>query len=431
VSSKPATAPRVAWTGRAFLLVAAGALLGLTAVAIRSPVPLFLGVPLLLAPISSGLFLPREGLRARLEWSETGTGRKIQVVGRLVLDPPVSASQLYPRFDWPEPLRPAAPPTLSPVGAELRFATEMDIPFPCVVELELPQLLWRDPLGLVELPVAVEGQTLPIERYPPELRRLGSVNLRRTTTLPGEIRSTAIGGTGDFYAVRPATSTDTVRRINWRASARAGGLIANDYRLERTGDLVILVDARPTSAGPARDALLLSLSRAAAVGVAAGFLDAKSRVGVGVFGEFLEAVPLGSGRRQRFRIRRLLRESKLTESPGPAERLAISMRQYFPPGVLTLLLSPMAEEEQLLLLPHLRRRGYPMVVVSPSPIPLLIPPESTRREDRLARRLMNLQRRRRIAEVWKEAPTVDWTDYWALGQLVALLRQPSRRGGAS
>ncbi|MCI4363092.1 MAG: DUF58 domain-containing protein [Thermoplasmata archaeon] len=423
--------PRVAWTGRAFLLVAAGASLGLLAVALRSPLPLFLGVPLLLAPISSGLFLPREGLRARLEWSETGTGRAVRVTGRLLLDPPVSASQLYPRFDWPEPLRPVAPPTLAPVGAELRFAAQMDVPFPCVVELGLPDLLWRDPLGLVELPVAVEGSTLPVERYPPELHRLGTVNLRRTTTLPGEIRSNAIGGTGEFHAIRRAAPTDTVRRINWRATARAGELIANDYRLERTGDLVILVDARPTSSGPARDALLLALSRAAAVGVAAGFLDAKSRVGVGVFGEFLDAVPLGSGRRQRFRIRSLLRESKLTESPGPAERLAISMRQYFPPGVLTLLLSPMAEEEQLLLLPHLRRRGYPVIVVSPSPVPLLIPPEATRREDRLARRLMNLDRRRRIAEVWKEAPTVDWTDYWALGQLVALLRHPSRRGGAS
>ncbi|MCI4346065.1 MAG: hypothetical protein L3K07_04860, partial [Thermoplasmata archaeon] len=148
-------------------------------------------------------------------------------------------------------------------------------------------------------------------------------------------------------------------------------------------------------------------------------------------GEFLEAVPLGTGRRQRFRIRRLLRSAVVPLESGPGERLAVSMRQYFPPGVLTLLLSPMAEEEQLLLLPHLRRRGYPVIVVSPSPVPLLIPPEATRREDRLARRLMNLDRRRRIAEVWKEAPTVDWTDYWALGQLVALLRHPSRRGGAS
>ncbi|MCI4346066.1 MAG: DUF58 domain-containing protein, partial [Thermoplasmata archaeon] len=326
MTGSSAAPPRVAWTGRAFLLVAAGAALGLLAVAIRSPLPLFLGVPLLLAPISSGLFLPREGLRARIEWGETGTGRTVQVTGRLLLDPPVSASQLYPRFDWPEPLRPAAPPTLAPVGAELRFAAEMDVPFPCVVELGLPQLLWRDPLGLVELPVTVEGATLPVERYPPELHRLGTVNLRRTTTLPGEIRSTAIGGTGDFYAARPAASTDTVRRINWRATARAGSLIANDYRLERTGDLFILVDARPTSSGPARDALLLALSRAAAVGVAAGFLDAKSRVGVGVFGEFLDAVPLGTGRRQRYRIRQLLRESKLAENPGPAERLAISMR---------------------------------------------------------------------------------------------------------
>ncbi|MCI4337699.1 MAG: DUF58 domain-containing protein, partial [Thermoplasmata archaeon] len=343
----------------------------------------------------------------------------------------VSAAQLYPRFQFPDPLSAPQPPTLEPVGAELRFNAELELPFPCVVEVPPPQLLWRDPLGLVELPVHVEGSSLAVERYPPELHRLGTVHLRRTTTLPGEIRSHAIGAAGEFFTARPAGPSDTVRRINWRASARAGRLIANDFRLERTGDLLILIDVRPTSAGPARDAVLLSLARAAASGLAAGFLDAKSRVGVGVFGEFLEAVPLGTGRRQKFRIRRLLRSARAPESPGPAERLAVSLRQYFPPGVLTVLLSPMSEEEQLLLLPHLRRRGYPAIVVSPSPVPLLVPEWRTSRADRLARRLLNLERRRQLAEVWREAPVVDWTDYWSLGQLVVLLRRPARRGGGT
>jgi uncharacterized protein (DUF58 family) len=421
--------PRVLWTGRSVLLVGAGVYLILLAVAFRSPVPLFLGVPLLLAPIGSGLLLPRTGLRARLEWTETGTAGAIRIAGRLTVEPAMSAAQLYPQFRFPEPLVAAHPPTLEPVGAELRFVSEFVLPFPCVVEVPLPELLWRDPLGLVEVPVRVEGETLPVERYPPELRRLGRVNLRRTTTLPGEIRSPAIGSSGEFHAVRPAVPTDTARRINWRATARKGELVANDFRLERTGDLLILLDVRPTSAGPARDEVLLSLARAAAAGLASGFLEAKSRVGVGVFGEFLEAVPLGSGRRQRFRIRRLLRNARMTAAPGPAERLAVSLRQYFPPGVLTVLISPMSEEEQLLLLPHLRRRGFPVIVVSPSPVPLLVPPERSSTEDRLARRLLALDRRRRLAEVWREAPVVDWSEYWSLGQLVVFLRQPVRRGG--
>lgn len=425
--SPSSAAPRVVWTGRGVLLVGAGAYLALLAVAFRSPIPLFLGVPLLLAPVGSGLLLPRVGLRARLEWAETGSAGAIRIAGRLTVEPAMSASQLYPQFRFPEPLRQPVPPTLEPIGAELRFVADLVLPFPCVMEVPLPELRWRDPLGLVEVPVTVEGETLAVERYPPELRRLGRVNLRRTTTLPGEVRSPAIGGSGEFHAVRPAAPTDAARRINWRATARRGALVANDFRLERTGDLLILLDVRPTSAGPARDEVLLSLARAAASGLASGFLDAKSRVGVGVFGEFLEAVPLGTGRRQRYRIRRLLRRARMTANPGPPERLAIGLRQYAPPGVLTVLLSPMSEEEQLLLLPHLRRRGYPVLVVSPSPIPLLVPAERNSARDRLARRLLALDRRRRLAEVWREAPVVDWSEYWSLAQLVVFFRQPMRR----
>jgi uncharacterized protein (DUF58 family) len=206
--------------------------------------------------------------------------------------------------------------------------------------------------------------------------------------------------------------------------------VANDFLAERTGDLILLLDVRPTPLGRARDEKLLSVSRAAALGVATAFLRQKARVGLGLYGEFLDAVPLGTGRRQRHRIVTELRDARIVNAPGPAERLAVSMRQYFPPGVLSILFSPLAEEDSLLLLPHLRRRGYPLIVVSPSPLPLLA--ASTKEvgaEDATALRLLKLVRRRQMAEVWREAPVVDWEEYWSLAPLVELLRRPVRRGG--
>jgi hypothetical protein len=105
------------------------------------------------------------------------------------------------------------------------------------------------------------------------------------------------------------------------------------------------------------------------------------------------------------------------------------MRQYFPPGVLTILLTTLSTEEQLLVLPHLRRRGYPVVVLSASPVPTLIPEGVTAREAELARRILVLERRQRISEAWQESPTVDWEDYWSLGPLVHLLKRPVAIGG--
>jgi uncharacterized protein (DUF58 family) len=412
------------------LLAGAGAILGVAAVVLRTSVPLFLALPLLLAPIAAGLFLPRRTIVARVEWTERGTGGRVRVAGRIRTEPPVTPTLLYPTFTAPGPLQERAPPELEALDPNLAFTLEYETPFPCLLDLPLPEIVWRDPLGLAESPVTVVGQPLAIERYPPELHRLGVVNLRRTTPLPGEIRSRALGSAGDFFTVRGAIPTDTPRQINWRATARAGHLIANDYLLERTGDLVLLLDVRPTDLGRGRDEQLLSVARAGAYGIASAFLQAKSRVGLGAFGEFLDAVPLGTGRRQRFRIRRLLRSAAVSSESGPAERLAVSMRQYFPPGVLTILITSLAGEEQMLLLPHLRRRGFPAVVLSPSPVPVLMPPlPKETPEDALARRMLRLERRQRLGEAWGEAPAVDWEQYWSLAPLVALLRRPNPRGG--
>lgn len=426
---RTAGAARLEWTPRALLVVGAGAILAVLALLLRSSVPLFLALPLLLAPLSSAMFLPRRPLRARLEWREVASGPRIRIEGRLRTDPPVAPTRLVPVFRVPAPLTAQGPPLLEVDGSSLTFTLQPGAPYPCLTVFPLPSVRVEDPLGLVRSPVPVEGTALPIVRYPPELERLGRANLRRTTPLPGESRSRAIGSSGEFFAIRPAADFDTPRQINWPATARAGRLLANDHLAERTGDLILLLDVRPTGLGAFRDEQLLSIGRAGALAVASGFLAAKARVGLGVFGEFLECVPLGSGRRQRFRLERQLRNACGTDTPGPAERLGVSIGRYFPSGVLTLLVSPLANDEQRFLLTHLRRRGYPVVVLSPSALPLAIPETAGEGwEDRLARRILRLERRRLIEAVWAEAPVVDWTEYWSLLPLLRLLGRPGTSG---
>jgi uncharacterized protein (DUF58 family) len=213
-----------------------------------------------------------------------------------------------------------------------------------------------------------------------------------------------------------------------RASARLGRRLVNEYALERTGDLLILIDARPTSLGPVTGGRLLGISRAAAFGLADTFLRAKSRVGVAVYGEFLDAVPLSTGRTHRLRIRNLLLATETAAQPGPSERCAIALRRYFPPGVTTVILSPLADDEGVDLILHVRRRGFPAVVLSPSAVPQLaqmtfLPPE----DQELVARLARLLRREQIARAWSSAPVVDWEEYWSLGSFVQFLQRPSSR----
>jgi uncharacterized protein (DUF58 family) len=429
VSDKPPAASPIHWRPHAIVLLAVGILFAASAVASRNPVPLFLALPFLIAPVAAGIDLGAVPQRLRLRWADEGSGPEVAVAGVLEgaggeLGPKLSLS-----VDRPEPLEVSGPARITADGDRLSFRLAWTAPHPCLATIPVPTVVARDRLGLAERDILLEGEPLRIERFPPEVTRVGAIHLRRTTPIPGEVRSRSVGRSGEFFSLRQVGPGDTRRQVNWRASARAGKLLANDFLADRTGDLLIVLDARTTSLGLAIDEKLFSISRAAAHGIAMAFLREKARVGVAIYGEFLGVVPLGSGRAHRYRIERFLEGARISQVAGPDERLAVSLRRYYPPGVSTLLITPFADEESVGVLPHLRHRGFTTVVLSPSPIPLLRnPPETEDEDDKLASRLMHLVRRQRLSNVWREAPVLDWEEYWSLGGLRGLFGGPQVGG---
>jgi|HubBroStandDraft_1064217.scaffolds.fasta_scaffold01437_11 uncharacterized protein (DUF58 family) len=417
------------WRARAYLLFGAGAVLLVVGIALPNPAPLLLAVPILLAPVAAAFLGPRTAPDARLEWKVEGAGTEVRITGTASVEPPTDANDLMVEFSVPPGLEETAPPEIERDPQLVRFSLRWQARDPVVTAVPVPRLAWRDPAGLVERSVRWDPPDLMVERYPPQLVDIGSVRLERTIPLPGETASRRIGASGEFFGIREATPTEPPSRINWKASARAGRLLANEYEVERTGDVLLLIDARPSSLGPATDARLLSLAVAGAYGIAESFLREKARVGLGVFGEFLQAVPLASGKTQRIRLRRALLAVRLTSEPGPSERCAIALRRYFPPGVTTILLSSLADDTTSHLVPYLRRRGFPVVVLSPSYLPTLAATRTlSDEEEELVARFAHLLRRHRLAQVWRDAPVVDWEEYWSLDGLVDLLSRPGRRG---
>ncbi len=426
-SPSPGEAP-LRWTPLVFLLFATGAALLAAAVALKSPAPLFLALPLLLAGPAAALGGPRGAPELRLERELTGSAMEVVLRGRARTLDRTDPRDLELELEEPAGIEPLEEPSVERRDGEIRFEFRWRAREPTIAVIPPPRIVWRDATGLVERPARYDPTPLVAERYPPELVRVGAVRLRRTMALPGESRSHRVGSTGEFYGLRAATPSDPYRHINWRASARAGRLLANEYLLDRTGDVLLLLDARGTNFGPTIDERLLSISRAAAAGIADSFLREKSRVGLGVFGEFLDAVPLGSGRAHQLRIRTQLLAARLGPAGIPAERGAVSASRYFPPGVTTVLFSSLADDEASELVLHLRRRGFPVIVLSPSPVPLeaelgTLDPE----DEALVLRIFRLMRRTRVARTWEEAPTIDWEEYWSLSRFVDLLRRPAPR----
>ncbi|EQD78834.1 protein containing DUF58, partial [mine drainage metagenome] len=314
---------------------AAAAALFVVGVAERNPVPILVGFPLLLAPIAAPLVGSRAAPTAAVRGEVRGTATEVAVEYRIAPERPLLPADLRVVVPPPGNLVERAPVRAEIDGRDLLLHLAWGAAEPTVSVVPVPEVGWEDPLGLVVRPVAATGDPLTVERYPPELHRSGVVRLEHTIPLPGESRSRALGASGEFFGIREAYPDDPPRLINWVASARAGRRLANEFQVERTGDVLIVLDARPSSLGPALDRRLLGISRAAAYGLADAFLREKTRVGLAIFGEFLTALPLSAGRTHRLRIHQLLLATEVAPVAGPAERCAVSLGRYYPPGMTT------------------------------------------------------------------------------------------------
>ncbi len=433
MSPPPAPPPPLVWRRRGYLLTGAGAAFLVLAVVllglgVRDPVMILVAVPLLVAPIAAAITSPRPAPTVALAWRATGGSGDVRIAGVLSVNPPSASDDLTLSFPRPSELTEVRRPRVGWFPGSVRFDLAWRSDRPVLEAVRPPAATWTDPMGVVGRPIRLATAPLIVERFPLELLKLGAVRLERTRQLPGRTRTRQIGLSGEYFGIRPAAPDEPPRRINWRASARAGTWLANEFEVERTGDLLLLIDTRPSSLGPAIDDRFLGVARAAATGVATAFLRQKARVGYASFGEFLETVPLGSGRTQSVRIRNAIRTTRRSTVVGPSERCAVSARRFYPGGVTTLLLSTLAGDDACDLVAHLKHRGYPTIVLNPS-WHALAPrrPVLSSREADLATRLANLERRMRLAATRVYASVVDWEDLGSLGELAHLLSRPVRR----
>lgn len=113
--------------------------------------------------------------------------------------------------------------------------------------------------------------------YPdlPTARRL-ALQLRQGRAAPeGRLRRGPLGVGTDFESIRDYSPDDDIRHVNWRASARLGRPMTNQYRVEQDRDVILLLDTGRLMTAPAAgaiasgDLLDAALDAGAAVAVAA------------------------------------------------------------------------------------------------------------------------------------------------------------------
>jgi uncharacterized protein (DUF58 family) len=223
--------------------------------------------------------------------------------------------------------------------------------------------------------------------------------------------------------LRPFVAGDDLRRVNWRATARTGDLVVNQFHPERNTAVVLLLDVL-TDVGSPRGAPLDQCVRAAAA-LAERYLARRDRVGLLAVGGGLRWLRPGSGRTQVHRIVDTLLEVRELVVGGKEPRpLAIPLRTL-PPKALVLVLSPLLEDAIVRTLLELRGRGFDLAVVEIPPFPFL---EVEGEEAELGARLLRLERdllRSRLRA--RGIAVVEWQEDGSLETTIRAMEEFRRR----
>jgi uncharacterized protein (DUF58 family) len=99
------------------------------------------------------------------------------------------------------------------------------------------------PLGLAR--VHHREQPAVVLRVYPDLRAARRLVLRLRRGFaghPGRLARGPLGLNTDFEAIREYSPDDDIRQLNWRATARLGRPLSNQYRVQRDRDVIAMID---------------------------------------------------------------------------------------------------------------------------------------------------------------------------------------------
>ncbi|HEX7189696.1 MAG TPA: DUF58 domain-containing protein [Actinomycetes bacterium] len=268
--------------------------------------------------------------------------------------------------------------------------------------------------GLYAAPVSLEVAEVIV--FPAAAALARAVAPRELAAPLGEHPSRAVGSGVEFAGVRPYQPGDRRRDVDWRTSARHGGLFVRQYSAERAFDLVLVLDTSADAGETGGSSLDLTVR--AATGLATTYLRAHDRVGLVTFGGPLRWLTPATGPRQLYRVS----EAVMTVRPDEAERdagavrfgLADLPRSMLPGRAFVCVVTPRLDDRPLDAVRLLLDRGFAPLVVDvltsePSlPVPAW-PRRRRRAPDDLALRTWRMQREALTGELASlGVPVVPW-----------------------
>ncbi|HKZ99537.1 MAG TPA: DUF58 domain-containing protein [Thermoplasmata archaeon] len=264
-----------------------------------------------------------------------------------------------------------------------------------------------DPLGLgAEDAVVPSVARVHVAPALEDMRR-ARLAPRRTRPWFGQVSSRRPGIGTEFWAVREYAPGDEVRRINWKATARLGRPFTNEFEGERSGDVVIVLDARRESFVGSRTDNPVEHGVRAALGIAEHVLASRNRVGLIVQRNVLDRVLPAFGKKQLYRVLDALVHVR-AGGEWPFAQVALILSRYYAPDALVVLISPLTDRTALEAVVGLTARGYDVVIVSPSPLEIERKLTRPSVAQETAYRVLRIERDNLLAQLRRIAHVVDW-----------------------
>jgi uncharacterized protein (DUF58 family) len=153
-------------------------------------------------------------------------------------------------------------------------------------ELAPPATRTTGPLGLGRwYHRGGDAQTIVVYPDLPGARRI-ALDVRHGRFAEEGTRTRGPLGLGtDFESIREYRPDDDIRQVNWRATARMGSPMSNQYRVERDREVVCLVDAGRLMAAPLADRSRLDAAVDVVAAMAAVAEEVGDRIGVIAFAD--------------------------------------------------------------------------------------------------------------------------------------------------
>lgn len=279
-------------------------------------------------------------------------------------DPASAAPEDELAGDRPDPER-DIPAAADVVGADgtVRLQCVLTAPTWGTHDVGRVELRVHEPYGLVtRTGVALRPQSVRVHPRPVDLQRLlAPWYVRRLT---GAHRSRDAGDGVEYADIRPYGPGDSLRMINWWASARSDQLMVSRRHPDRSTRVVLLVDSFADSGHDVWR--LLGETVEAAVALAESHLSVTDEVGLVELGGIVRWVRPGSGRHHLQRLVDSLLNTRLYESAADRD-IAVVPARALPPRSFVLALSPLLDDRFVDALVALRSGGHDVAVVEFTP----------------------------------------------------------------